>query len=65
MTFQVTIRYGSRHQRYHTYRVEADDVVQALRAAADEAPEHIVDEADLVEVRPVVRDEDREYVGES
>ncbi|MFW6199611.1 MAG: hypothetical protein ACOC8K_03470 [Gemmatimonadota bacterium] len=65
MTFQVTIRYGSRHQRYHSYRVEADDLVQALRAAADAAPEHVVEEADLAEVRPVVRDEDREYVGGS
>lgn len=65
MSFRVTVRYGSGHQRYHTYEVEAEDVVQALRAAADAVPEHVVEEADLVEVRPVVRDEDREYLGES
>lgn len=64
MSFKVTVRYGSRHQRYHTFEVDAGSVVQALRAAADAIPEEIVDEADLVEVRPAMRPDDREYLGE-
>lgn len=61
-SFQVTVRYGSRPQRYHTYRVDADDVVGALRTAADEVPGEIAGEADLVEVRPVPDPDGREYV---
>lgn len=64
MTFQVTVRYGSQYQRHHTYRVDAPDLVGALRAAADALPDEIAAEADLVEIRPAPRPEEREYVGE-
>jgi len=63
-SYQVTVRYGSRRQRYHTFRVDAEDVVQALRVAAKEIPDEISPEADLVEIRPVTRPDDRRYVGE-
>ena len=63
-TFRVTVRYGSRRQRYHTFQVDAEDVVQALRAAAGEIPDEISGEADLVEIRPLTRPDDRRYVGE-
>lgn len=64
MSYQVTVRYGSRRQRYHTFQVDAENVVDALRLAAAEIPEELTEEADLVEVRPVVRPDDRQYLGE-
>lgn len=64
MAFQVTVRYGTRYQRYHTYRVEAGNLVSALRAAAEALPEEIADEADLVEIRPAPDPDSREYVEE-
>ncbi len=64
MTFQVTVRYGTRYQRYHTYRVEAGDLVSALREAAGALPDEIAGDADLVEIRPSPDPDDRRYVGE-
>jgi N12 class adenine-specific DNA methylase len=64
MRFQVTVRYGSRYQRYHTLEVDGTDVRDALRAAAEEVPEEIAGEADLVEMRPAVDPEKRSYLGE-
>jgi hypothetical protein len=57
-TYQITVRYGRRYQRYHTFTVDAPDVSQALRQAADQVPAEILPEADLVELRPAV-DPDR------
>jgi hypothetical protein len=53
-TFQITVRYGQRYQRYHTFTVQAPDVAVALRQAADQLPAEILPEADLVELRPAV-----------
>lgn len=64
MEFQVTVRYGSRYQRYHTLEVSGEDVREALRAAADAVPEEVATEADLVEMRPTVDPEERSYLGE-
>ena len=64
MTFQITVRYGVRHQRYHTYTVEAADAREALDRAARAMPDEVVAEADLVEVRVAVDPERREYVGD-
>ncbi len=64
MRFKVTARYGSEHQRYHTFEVQAYDAAGALEAAAAELPPHVNAEADLVEIRPVVTDEERSYLGE-
>lgn len=64
MHYQITVRYGGRRQRYHTYVVEADDATGALHAAADEIPSEINQEVDLVELRVAIDPERREYLGE-
>lgn len=64
MRFQVTVRYGSRYQRYHTFEVEGADVRDALAEAARRVPEEVAVEADLVEVRVAPDPERRSYLGE-
>lgn len=64
MRYQITVRYGGRHQRYHTYVVEAADASGALEAAAEHMPPEIAPEADLVELRIAVDPEKRTYLGE-
>lgn len=63
MKFQVTVRYGGRHQRYHTYEVEAADARQALAAAAHALPDDVAPQADLVELRVAVDPDTRNFVG--
>jgi hypothetical protein len=65
MRYQVTVRYGGRRQRYHTYAVDAADAGAALEAAAERMPVEIRGEADLVELRAAVDPDARSYVGES
>ena len=62
MNFSITVRYGGRRQRYHTFRVEAEDARAALAAAADGIPDEIAPEADLVELRVAVDPDDRAYI---
>ena len=64
MHYQVTVRYGDRYQRYHTYVVEAADVAGALTTAATQIPREIATEVDLVELRIAVDPEARTYLGE-
>lgn len=64
MEFRVTVRYGGRRKGYHIFEVQATDVAGALEAAAGEIPDEVRGEADLVEVRPSIDPEAREYVGE-
>jgi hypothetical protein len=64
MAYQVTVRYGTRRQRYHTYVVEAEDAASALRVASEQMPPEISAEADLVELRVAVDPDERSYVGE-
>jgi len=64
MRFQVTVRYGGRRQRYHTYAVDATDARAALEAAAAQMPVEIRGDADLVELRTAVDPDARSYVGE-
>lgn len=64
MEYQVTVRYGSRYQRYHTLEVSGEDVRQALHAAAEAVPDEVAAEADLVEMRPTVDPDARSYLGE-
>lgn len=64
MNYQITVRYGGRSQRYHTYRVEAADAAAALSEAAREMPPEIAPQADLVELRVAVDPEQRSYLGE-
>lgn len=49
--YSVTVRHGARGARYHTFEVEADDVGEALRRAAEALPDEVRASADLVEVR--------------
>ena len=62
MNFSITVRYGGRRQRYHTFRVEADDARAALATAAEQIPDDIAPEADLVELRVAIDPDDRTYV---
>jgi len=62
MPYQITVRYGGRRQRYHTLVVDAEDAVEALRAAADAIPEEIVADVDLVELRAAVDPDQRQYL---
>lgn len=62
MNYQITVRYGGRYQRYHTFVVEAPDASAALRLAGDQMPPEIAPEADLVELRVAVDPEQREYL---
>ena len=62
MHFDITVRYGSRRQRYHTYKVEAGDAREALEAAAAALPAEIAPEADLVELRVAVDPDARAYL---
>lgn len=64
MRYQITVRHGTRRQRYHTYEVEAHDAATALRLAAERMPPEIVEEVDLVEMRVAVDPDARDYVGE-
>lgn len=62
MHFDITVRYGGRYQRYHTYKVQADDAREALTAAAAVLPDEIAAEADLVELRVAVDPDARQYL---
>jgi len=62
MTFQITVRYGGRYQRYHTFQVDAPDAKGALEAAARKMPDEVVAEADLVEVRVAVDPDERSFI---
>lgn len=64
MHFQVTVRYGTRRQRYHQYVVEADHAGDALRVASERMPPEVSGEADLIEVRVAVDPDERVYLGE-
>ena len=62
MTFQITVRYGTKTQRYHTWSVEAADAREALALVARAMPDEIAAEADLLEMRVAVDPEDRQYL---
>lgn len=64
MHFQVTVRYGGRHQRYHTYAVQAVDARAALEAAAAAMPDAVAPQADLVELRVAVDPDARAFLEE-
>jgi len=62
MNFRITVRYGGRRQRYHTYSVEAEDARSALEKAARDMPDEVAPEADLVELRVAVDPADRAFL---
>ncbi len=51
MNYQITVRYGKTSQQYLSLAVEAPDAPGALRQAADQIPQEIAEEVDLVELR--------------
>ena len=51
MDYQITIRHGRKAQRYLTLTVEATDAAAALRKAADQIPDELVEDVDIVELR--------------
>lgn len=64
MNYQITVRYGTTSQRYHTYQVQAIDARTALSVAAEQMPSEIATEADLVELRVAPDPEKRSYLGD-
>jgi hypothetical protein len=62
MYFDITVRYGGRRQRYHTFRVEGADAREALEAAAAALPDEIAPQTDLVELRVAVEPDERTYL---
>jgi hypothetical protein len=61
LRYRVTVRFVDGRQRYHIEDIEADSMKDALRAIVDTVPRSVLDTADLVEVRPQVSDEERDY----
>lgn len=61
MNFRITVRYGGSRQRYHTFEVSAEDARAALREAADQIPDEIAPQADLVELRVAINPDARNY----
>jgi len=64
MQFQITVRYGGRYQRYHTFQVEAENARQAMVDGAQHIPDEIANQTDLVELRVFVDPDARKFVGE-
>jgi hypothetical protein len=62
MEFQITVRYGGTRKRYHLVRVSAENARAAMETGAVRIPDEIADQADLVEIRPAVDPETREYL---
>ena len=60
-TYRVTIRYGRSGKRYELLDIEAPELREALRRAAEQVPEEAAATADLVEVRLQSEPEAREY----
>ncbi len=64
MHFQATVRYGGSRSRYHMETLRADDLRGALLSLADGLPDEVLADGDLIEIRPVVDPEAREYMGD-
>jgi hypothetical protein len=59
--YRVTIRYGQERPRYEVFDIEAGDLGEALRLAAESVPPEAAATAELAEVRRQVDPERREY----
>lgn len=62
MKYQVTVRYGATRVRYHMDRVEGEDLAEAMRTAAERLPTEVIEAGELVEIRPAIDPEEREYL---
>jgi len=64
MEYQVTVRYGAPKMKYHIARCRGDDLRAALLRAVDGFPDEVVESATLLEIRPAVDPDEREYFDE-
>ena len=64
MHFQATVRYGGPRSRYHQETLEVEDLREALTTLAERLPDEVLSEGDLIEIRPVVDPDARQYLGE-
>lgn len=62
MDFQLTIRFGGSRARYHMERRSADSMADLLEGLPEGIPQEVLDDADLMEIRPVVDPDRREYM---
>ena len=62
MHYQVTVRYGATRVRYHLDRVEGENLAEAMRTAAERLPAEVIEAGELVEIRPAIDPEEREYL---
>lgn len=62
MHYQVTVRYGTTRVSYHMDRVEGENLAEAMRTAAARLPPEVVEAGELVEIRPAIDPEEREYL---
>lgn len=60
-SYRVTFRYGAPRALYEVLDIEAAELRAALRAAAEEVPDEVVETAELVEIRVQADPEEREY----
>ena len=63
-SYRATFRYGGSRPQYEMIDVEAEDLREALRAAADRVADEVIASAELVEVREQTDPDDREYTPE-
>lgn len=62
MEFQLTIRFGGRRTRYHMETRAADSMAELLDRLPDGIPTDVLADADLMEIRPMVDPDRREYL---
>jgi len=62
MDFQLTIRFGGQRIRYHTETRAADSMAELLEHLPHGIPEEVLADADLMEIRPLVDPDRREYL---
>ncbi len=62
MEFQLTIRHGGKSPRYHMATLPATSLAELLEALPRGIPEDVLGDADLVEIRPAVDPDRREYL---
>jgi hypothetical protein len=60
-SYRVTIRYGGAPPRYDILDLDAPDLRTALTEAASRLSPEVAATADLAEIRPQARPEDRAY----
>jgi len=60
--FRVTVRYGRPRPQYEVLDLEGEDIGEAMTAAVGALAPEVRAAADLVEVRVLVDEEEREYI---